>query len=125
MSPRRSHSRGVTPFAAALALAAVGAGASCLWWLGSASASSTDEATSRADAEQIQTAAKSYRAQHSEGCPTLSLLEEERLLSRNAREDDAWGNRFRVVCSESDEPVVNSAGPDGKASTRDDIRVPR
>ena len=124
MTRPRSQSRGVTPFAAALALAIVGAGASCVWWVGGAGAGRDAESSSRADAAQIQAAAKSYRAEHSDGCPTLSLLEEERFLSRNARADDAWGDRFRVHCT-GDEPVVSSAGPDRKLDTQDDIRVPR
>lgn len=123
MHRRRSQSRGVTPFAAALALASVGAGVAGVWWLGGPSASDS-EASSRADATQIHSAAVSYRAQHSEGCPTISLLQEERSLARNARGDDAWGNRFRVHCEEGEISVV-SAGPDGKSNTADDLRVPR
>jgi hypothetical protein len=66
----------------------------------------------------------SFRAQHADGCPTLSSLQEEQLLPRNAPQADAWGNRFRISCEDS-EPTVTSAGPDGKANTADDIRVSR
>ena len=121
---RRSQSRGVTPVAAALVVAMVGAGASCLWWLRDLGVGHDAETASRADAALIQTAAKSYRAQHAEGCPTLSLLQEERFLGRNTRGDDAWGDRFRVRC-EDDEISVSSAGPDGQRGTADDVRVPR
>ncbi|MES1175274.1 MAG: hypothetical protein ABUL62_13205 [Myxococcales bacterium] len=120
----RSRSRGVTPFAAALAVLGVGAGASGLWWAASAGAGHDAQASSRADAATIQAAATSFRAQHAEGCPTLSSLQEEQFLSRNARQDDAWGNRFRISCEDS-EPAVASAGPDGKSNTADDIRVSR
>lgn len=123
MHRRRTHSRGVTPIAAALAVVGVGAGVSCFWFLGGPSSSDAD-ASSRSDAAVIQAAATSYRAQHSEGCPTLSLLQEEQFLSRNARGDDAWGNRFRVRC-ESGELAVVSPGPDGRSNTADDLRVPR
>jgi len=119
---RRSRSRGVTPIAAALAVLVLGASASGLWWAQSAGTAHEADDTSRANAAQIQTAAKSFRAQHSDGCPTLSSLKEELLLSRNVREDDAWGNRFRVRC-DADQLVVSSAGPDGKMNTPDDIRV--
>ena len=124
MTRNRSRSRGVTPVAAALAVLGFGASASCLWWLQSAGAGRDAEASSRADAAAIQSAAKSFRAQHVDGCPTLSVLKEDHSLLRIAREDDAWGNRFRVLCQD-DELVVSSAGPDGKPNTADDVRVPR
>jgi general secretion pathway protein G len=120
----RSRSRGVTPFAAALAVLGLGASASGLWWAASAGAGRDALSSSRADATAIQAAAKSFRAQHADGCPTLSSLQEEQFLSRNARQDDAWGNRFRVRCDDGD-PEVSSAGPDGKANTADDIRIAR
>lgn len=123
-SPTRSRSRGVTPIAAALLVFALGVGVSSVWWLQSASAASEQEMSSRTDATEIHNAAKSYRAQHAEGCPTLSLLQEEHLLNRAARADDAWGNRFRVRCDD-DGLVVISAGRDGKPNSADDIRVPR
>ncbi len=124
MDRRRSRSRGVTPVAAALAVLALGISASGLWWAESSNASESADNSSRSDANQIQIAAQSFRAQHSEGCPTLSLLEEEHFLDRAAREDDAWGNRFRVHC-EADQVWVSSAGPDGKPGSTDDIRAPR
>ena len=124
MARSRSRSRGVTPVAAAFALFALGLSASGLWWAESSNASESADNSSRSDANQIQIAAQSFRAQHSEGCPTLSLLEEEHFLDRATREDDAWGNRFRVHC-DADQVSVSSAGPDGTPNTRDDIRVPR
>jgi len=120
----RSRSRGVTPIAAALAVLALSAGASCVWWLGSLGAARDGHASSSADAAQIQSAAKAFRAQHANGCPTLSSLQEEELLSRNVRPDDAWGNRFRVSCQDG-ELEVSSAGPDRKPNTADDIRATR
>jgi len=95
-----------------------------VWWLGSLGSGSSAESSSRADAAQIQTAAKAFRAQHSDGCPTLSSLKHEELLSRNARDDDAWGNRFRISC-EGGEIAVSSAGPDGKPNNADDIHASR
>ncbi|HTA91963.1 MAG TPA: hypothetical protein VK745_20430 [Polyangiaceae bacterium] len=120
----RSHSRGVTPIGAALVVFVFGAGASCLWWAQSANAARDAQSSSRTDAGQIQAAAESFRAQHSDGCPTLTELAEERFLSEDARQDDAWGNRFHVRCDD-DQIVVSSAGPDGVLNTADDIRVPR
>jgi general secretion pathway protein G len=121
---RRSGSRGFTPIGAALAVLVFGVGASCLWWAHQASASHDAERSTQSDAEQISLAARTFRAQHGDGCPTLSQLQEESLLSRSARQDDAWGNRFRVRC-EGEQIVVQSAGPDGVANTADDLRIPR
>jgi hypothetical protein len=123
-SHSRYRSRGVTPVAAAVAALAVGLSASGLWWAESRSAGEDAETSSRSDANQIQIAAQSFRAQHSEGCPTLSQLAEEHFLDRAARQDDAWGNRFRVHC-DSDQISVSSAGPDGEANSKDDIRASR
>lgn len=123
-SRSRSRSRGVTPIAAALAVLALGASASCAWWLGSMGAKSSGQTSSEADAAQILSAAKAFHVQHGNGCPTLSSLKEEEFLSRNARGDDAWGNRFRISCKDG-EIAVGSAGPDGKPNTADDIRAAR
>lgn len=120
----RSRSRGVTPVAAAIAVLVVGAGASCAWWLGSLGTARDDKTSSQADAAQIQTAAKAFRAQHAEGCPTFSSLQQEDFLSRNARSDDAWGNRFRISCKDG-ELTVSSAGPDHKPNNADDISAAR
>jgi len=102
----------------------VGAGASCVWWLGGLGSARDGKSSSQADAAQIQSAAKAFRAQHADGCPTLSSLQEEELLSRNARSDDAWGNRFRIACADG-ELTVRSAGPDRKLNTPDDISAAR
>jgi hypothetical protein len=120
----RSRSRGVTPIAAALAVLGLGASASCVWWLGSLGSARDGQTSSRANAAEIQTAAKAFRAQHADGCPTLSSLQQEQFLSRNVRGDDAWGNRFRISCDDG-EVAVNSAGPDGKPNSADDIRASR
>jgi hypothetical protein len=102
----------------------LGASASCVWWLGNLGSARDGQTSSRADAAQIQTAAKAFRAQHADGCPTLSSLQEEQLLSRNVRGDDAWGNRFRISCADG-ELEVTSAGPDKKPNSADDIRASR
>ncbi len=122
-SRSRSRSRGVTPIAAAVAVLALGASASCVWWLGSLGAKSSGQVSSEADAAQILSAAQTFHVQHT-GCPTLSSLKEEEFLSRNARGDDAWGNRFRISCKDG-ELAVSAAGPDGKPNTADDIRASR
>jgi hypothetical protein len=122
MHRRRARSRGVTPIAAAIAVFVCGAGASCLWWAQSANAARDAESSSRGDAGQLASAAATFRAEHSEGCPTLSQLEEDGFLSRATRADDAWGNRFHIRCGD-DQIVVTSAGPDGVSNNADDLRI--
>ena len=123
-SHSRARSRGVTPIAAALAVLGLGASVSGVWWVQSLGAARDGQTSSLADAAKIQSAAKSFRAQHADGCPTFSSLREEQLLSRGTRSDDAWGNRFRISCADG-ELTVSSAGPDGKANNADDIRAGR
>ena len=124
MTRRRSGSRGVSPVGAALLVLVLGGGASCLWWAQSANAAREDETQSRADAEQIAETAASFHAEHSEGCPTISQLKEGGFLSQSSREDDAWGNRYRVRC-EDEHVSVSSAGQDHRAETPDDVHVTR
>ena len=122
MDRRRSRSRGVTPLAAALVVFALGAGTSCLWWVQNANAARDAQSSSRSDAGQIASAAATFRTEHSDGCPTLSLLEEDGFLSRDTRADDAWGNRFHLSC-EGDQITVRSAGPNAVPNDADDIHV--
>ena len=122
MDRRRAHSRRISPIGAAIAVFVIGAAASCLWWAQSASAAKDALSSSHSDAAQIAAIAGTFHAEHSEGCPTLSQLEEEGFLSRDTRADDAWGNRFHIRC-EDDQIVVTSAGPDGVANSADDVRV--
>lgn len=105
-----------------MAVFVFGAGASCLWWAQSANAAKDARSASLSDAGQIAAAAASFRAEHSEGCPTPSQLEEDGFLSHATRTDDAWGNRFRVRCDD-DQIVVISAGPDAIPNNADDLRV--
>jgi NAD(P)H-dependent flavin oxidoreductase YrpB (nitropropane dioxygenase family) len=76
-------------------------------------------------AKKILHAADTYAASSAQaGCPTISELIESRALEESSRMEDAWGNRFRIVCSESG-PRVVSAGRDGQMGTKDDLRFSR
>jgi type II secretory pathway pseudopilin PulG len=75
-------------------------------------------------AEHIRSAAEQWQQQHSTGCPTISQLMHDRALDPQARVDDPWGSRYRVVCS-GRTLTVRSSGRDGQPGTADDIRVPR
>jgi hypothetical protein len=74
---------------------------------------------SRQDALTIQKAAEMVYKPGGD-CPTVGELELPREFKARGVQD-AWGNKFRVVCEGSSVSVV-SAGPDKKEGTEDDIR---
>jgi len=66
--------------------------------------------------------AEAYLLQHpSAGCPSMQVLDDERLLSRGSSRTDPWGGEFALSC-DGDVNVL-SAGPDGQTGTDDDISV--
>lgn len=73
-------------------------------------------------ARQLLSAAEGWQSEHAEGCPTISQLVEDGKLSASDRTDDAWGNRFRIVCDGAS-TSVRSAGPDRRPGTADDMNV--
>jgi type II secretory pathway pseudopilin PulG len=78
------------------------------------------------DARQIASAVREWQRDADVGCPTLSLLRRQHRLDQNARLDDPWGNRFRVVCqgdSSAGAITVSTPGPDGAQGTHDDVTV--
>jgi hypothetical protein len=75
-------------------------------------------------ARQVLAATEAWQTEHGDGCPTLSELVEDGRLDSDARTDDAWGNRFRIIC-DGPRTTVRSAGPDGRAGTPDDLKVER
>jgi hypothetical protein len=72
---------------------------------------------------QVLAAVESWRSQNGDtGCPTITMLVDDEALDREARTDDPWGNRFRIVC-DGERTRVLSAGPDGRSGTPDDVTV--
>lgn len=119
-SPRRT---GITIFEAGISASFLAlAGGALLLWLGPRASAENSEAALR-DAAAILDAVERFRHDE-EGCPTLSALAHDRVLHRDARLDDPWGTRFRVVCTDTSVRVL-SAGQDGKFGTSDDLSVPR
>lgn len=57
------------------------------------------------------------------GCPTVDDLIREGILDRDSTRADPWGQAWRIECLERDATIV-SLGPDRKAETEDDIRIP-
>ena len=75
-------------------------------------------------ARQVLAATEAWQTEHGDGCPTLSELIEDGRLGADARTDDGWGNRFRIIC-DGPNTTVRSAGPDRRAGTEDDLKVGR
>lgn len=55
-----------------------------------------------------------------ERCPTTDDLIKIKFVNEKVQTNDPWGQPYKIVCNEK-EPVVSSAGPDGKHGTADDI----
>jgi hypothetical protein len=103
----------------ALAAAAVFA---LVVWLG-AHNQSEDESTARSTAGHLLSAASDWKRNVTlRGCPTISQLQVDRQLERDALTQDPWGQRFRILCKESGVEVL-SAGADREFQTGDDIRL--
>lgn len=89
------------------------------WQLGEGSLNPTGEAHKRG--KVVLDAASDWKRGHAQtGCPSITQLQRDEVLSRSARAEDPWGNRFRILCT-SDEIQVRSAGGDGRFETADDI----
>jgi general secretion pathway protein G len=128
MAPRPvrkfSPSGKVTSKAVIAAVAVIGAVAVTAGVAAHAGTNAEEDQAVRA-AKKIQQAADTYAVGSAQaGCPTLSELIDSRTLDESSRVEDAWGNRFRIVCSESG-PHVVSAGRDGHMGTTDDVRFSR
>lgn len=125
--PRRQRSRrlerGITRFELGLAVGALTLTLTgALYALNKSRSDGRVESSQRA-AGQILNAANDYVTETGAGCPTVSSLKHDKFLDRAAPTSDAWGARFRIVCTEG-ELIVHSAGADAKNSG-DDVRVVR
>jgi general secretion pathway protein G len=88
-----------------------------------AHAGTTDEHAVAIDAgRHVLAAVASWQTANSDGCPTITELVEAGQLDRDARTDDPWGNRYRIVC-EGVHAAVRSAGPDRRSGTPDDVTI--
>lgn len=81
--------------------------------------------TSRESARVIRLAVTSYRLNHGgDECPSVDVLVASQEIDRASKTVDAWEKPFTIECDERGDATVVSAGPDKKAGTPDDIRVP-
>jgi general secretion pathway protein G len=63
------------------------------------------------------------RANNEVNCPTMAQLVSEKVIDSGTETTDPWGGEYKLNCTE-DDVFVGSAGPDKKASTKDDIQIP-
>lgn len=91
-------------------------------WFG-AHSKNEDELAARSTGGRLLTAASDWkRSVTLPGCPTISQLQVDRQLARDAQTQDPWGQRFRILCKEGSVEVL-SAGADRQFQTGDDIRL--
>jgi hypothetical protein len=112
-------SRGALLFGAALvALSAVTA-------VVVAQAGTVNPAIATGDAgRRVLGAVEAWQSENPEGCPSITGLAASGYLSSDARTDDFWGTRFRIVCT-TGAATVRSAGPDSHFGTKDDLVIGR
>jgi type II secretory pathway pseudopilin PulG len=118
--PVATH-RGVTLVEAGAVTALLAVVAGGLLLLGSPSDARLREDALR-NANVIREAVREWKDQDGVGCPTLTQLQRDERLDRNAVTADPWGNRFRVVCEDGVVSIV-AAGRDAQLGNDDDIRV--
>lgn len=120
---RHGSRRGITLIEVSAVTAVLGLTLSGAALFAHTESGSDSKARARQDAETIAAAARDWQRDGDAGCPTISLLERQQRLANDARVDDPWGNRFRVVC-DGNALSVSSPGPDGAPGTHDDVVIP-
>ncbi len=119
-----SRERGVTLVemlivVAIMALVAGGVGVAALKYWGDAQFKTTSS-----NARTIRGAVKAWWIDHDPGqCPGVDDLVSAGVLDRDSPRSDAWGEAWRLECSDG-EVTVLSSGKDRQAGTADDIRIP-
>ena len=121
---RGASARGVTPFevlivVAIIALISSGVGLAALhMWR---RAQIEDAYT---DGRVIVAGVEAYWYLHGGArCPNIDEMIRDKVLKRDSKGRDPWGESWRIECSD-EEAVVISSGPDRKTGTEDDIRIP-
>jgi hypothetical protein len=120
----RRAERGVTPLELVAALGAIVLTSVVASFVVRSQRQDDSQRMAEEAAERIHSAAERWQQDHATGCPTISELVYDHALDADARVDDPWGSRYRVVCN-GPTLIVWSSGKDGETGTADDIRVPR
>lgn len=78
-------------------------------------------------ARVVRTAVQQWQLSNNEygTCPTVSQLVQDKQLDSGQSTDDPWGMPYIINCTDDDEVVVGSYGPDKKPGTKDDIVIPK
>lgn len=121
---RRHDRRGVTLIEVLVVLAILSLIAGAVGVAAYRSFQQAQVKTAITNARTIRGAVKSYWVMSERGgCPTVAQLIGERVLDEDSPRKDPWGSNYRIECSE-DQVSVSSDGPDRRAGTEDDVRVP-
>ena len=83
-----------------------------------------DKTLTQTDATNIRSSVLLFRIANGSECPTMRRLREEEILDEGRRDEDAWGNLYRITCTGSRIKVMSN-GPDGEADNDDDITAPK
>ncbi len=123
-SARRAAARGVTLVevlivVAILSLIAGGVAVAAFSQLAKARIETTEQ-----NAREVRNAVNRWRMKNTDGCPSVSQLVADKEIDSASKTEDAWGQPFKIACTE-DDVMVASAGPDKKDGSQDDIRVPK
>lgn len=81
--------------------------------------------TTEQNAREIRNAVNRWRgSKGGSDCPTISQLVQDKEIDTASKTDDAWGNPYKIQCTD-DDVFVSSPGPDKRDGTADDIQVPK
>ncbi len=83
-----------------------------------------DKVMAQTDAANIRSSVMLFRITNHSECPTMERLRVEQILDEGRRDQDPWGNVYRITCTGSRIKVVSN-GPDGQADNEDDISAPK
>lgn len=121
---RGARARGVTLFEVLIVVAIIALISSGVGLAALAMFRRTQVEQAHTDGRVVAAGAESFMAfHHGDRCPTFDEMIREKILKRDSKARDPWGESWRIECIDG-EVVVNSLGPDRKAETEDDIRIP-